>query len=594
MFRRFAFIIVLFIATPVFAADIHYVSTDGTAANWAACESDTDPGGGTENYCSLATANANAAAGDTVRLKAGTYSDPIKPSNSGSSGNEITWDEESGEAAILGCDTQESDTYYYGILLDGVDYNIIKNIEIDCGQDTKRKLVVINNGADHNELDSMTIHGGARDTGNSGVHIKDTGADDGGSTHNWIHDCTIYDAGYINDSTCQDESNLMKIGNYSEDYISHYNTIEDNILYWGGHHLLETYTMYNVIRNNVMHNEGWMDHGTCDPEDSGNTPDENDLWGNRCVQIYDGLGRSELFNLFEQNRLGHSGPPPDGNGAIGIEITAPKNIVRYNYIFNSGEKQIHLKQGTLSDGENNRIYNNTLYKTRNMRPTPDGLYCGDASDNNVIVNNIVYLSYGNDIGLKCDSADGNDLVPRSPFDSAASGYNWVTSNGDPSFASIDMSDKTSTTEPTLELNGGSGAINTATYLTVTTDACDVSEADCTTIDLDDALFFQDGTWGSELSSVAADYIVISSSASDASGGEEIQISSIDYDTNVVTLVSEPTSDWEIGYYIFLGKISDGSDVLVGALPDFGAYEASGSEPIPPVQAGFTISGGTLQ
>ena len=93
----FIIVICLSASTQGYAA-YHWVSSSGSAA-WGVCFGDTDPG----VYCSLATANANAAAGDTVYLKAGTYSDDgyINPAKSGSSGSPITYQAYGGTVTIF-------------------------------------------------------------------------------------------------------------------------------------------------------------------------------------------------------------------------------------------------------------------------------------------------------------------------------------------------------------------------------------------------------------------------------------------------------------------------------------------------------------
>ncbi len=69
-------------AVPVLAAD-KWVSPSGTTA-WGSANSSATP-------ASLATANANASAGDRVFLLPGTYSTEIAPANSGTSGSRIVF-----------------------------------------------------------------------------------------------------------------------------------------------------------------------------------------------------------------------------------------------------------------------------------------------------------------------------------------------------------------------------------------------------------------------------------------------------------------------------------------------------------------------
>lgn len=95
--KAFSFISVLFCTFCVFVAGVHagtyWVDNNGTETTWANCQN-VSPMSGT-SACTLATANKYASAGDTVYLRAGTYNisgNGINPTNSGSSGNRITFE----------------------------------------------------------------------------------------------------------------------------------------------------------------------------------------------------------------------------------------------------------------------------------------------------------------------------------------------------------------------------------------------------------------------------------------------------------------------------------------------------------------------
>src|SRR5438105_12126241 len=85
-------------------AATHWVSPTGVAA-WASCVGAT-PLSGT-SACSLGTANSNAAAGDLVYLRAGTYnqaggSAAFQPSHSGTSASAmITFQGYTGETVTI-------------------------------------------------------------------------------------------------------------------------------------------------------------------------------------------------------------------------------------------------------------------------------------------------------------------------------------------------------------------------------------------------------------------------------------------------------------------------------------------------------------
>jgi Right handed beta helix region len=98
-----ALVLLLMVSARLDAAD-HYVSQSGSAA-WSACVSTSTP-------CSPTTAFANAAAGDTVYFRGGTYHPAqstgdspalpaYRPLNSGRPGNPITFKAYPGESAII-------------------------------------------------------------------------------------------------------------------------------------------------------------------------------------------------------------------------------------------------------------------------------------------------------------------------------------------------------------------------------------------------------------------------------------------------------------------------------------------------------------
>jgi len=523
------------------ADNLYWVSPSGTSS-WAGCRSLSPLDG--EAACSVITASDNAEAGDTINLRSGIYQDVhIDPLNSGTAENRITWRAYDAERPMFtGSQPMKEYDFFFGALLNGVDYHIIDGIEVY----DSTKLLVMNYGADYNEVRNCVLHKG-NNFGNSGLAIKDNDMAFGGSTHNWVHHNTIYNGGHIN-ASCNIAANIMKIGNSGDDFLSHHNTIEDNVIYHGGHHVIETYTERNVVRNNVVHNEGWMSP----PGGCGNrgTPGINGLYGNRNIQINDSIGRSAMHNLIEGNRIGHADAPYDANGADGLSLVSRQNIARYNVIYNSGEKNIHLKQmGSGSDSDNNRIYNNIAYTTRGIRSNPYGLYIASGSSGNVIVNNILY-----------DSAGGIDIGPASRLNGINTEHdNWFTGNGDPNVVNPDMTDYDSLVLPDLSLQSNSAAIDAGVHLTVATEA-----GSGTALIVSDALFFQDGTWGSAISSIEADWIAI------GTVDNVMQINAIDYGANTITLPS-PTS-WSENDPIWLYKKSDGIRVLVGSAPDLGAHE----------------------
>lgn len=549
--------------------NIYWVDDDGIAT-WANCSGST-PLSGT-SACSLATANTNAVAGDIINMRGGIYTNQtIQPSNSGTSEARIVYQAyAAGETPILD-DTGEvvGPPYGYGVLIDRKDYITIDGIEIR----NQEYLVTIQNGADYNEVKNSVIHDPILSlTMSAGVAvaIKDPQANDGGSNHNWIHRNTIYRHGQI-DSACNDAGGLIVVA-LDNEFISQYNTIEDNILYHGGHYTLQTNSPYNVVRNNISRNDAWMNDNSpgCDPITQ--QWRATNKWGNRNFAIGDGNNREGLYNLIENNRLGYGSNPPDGGGAEGINLTGKKMIIRYNTIIEAGEKGLYFKQVTGGDSDNNRAYNNTVFKNGYSydqlgNVSYGSIYIHTNSQNNIIKNNLVY-DYAPSTNEIYGSYITNTII-----------NNWVTANGDPKF--VDTSGMPSTTDatgydfsvfatvPNLNLQFNSGAINAGMYLTQSNG----SGSNSTTLIVDDALYFQDGSWGSALSNIQPDWIAIGTVNNNV-----VQISSIDYSTNTIILTS-PMS-WSDNANIWLYKNSSGNVVLSGSAPDIGAYEYVEAAPPP--------------
>ena len=89
----------------------------------------------------------------------------------------------------------------------------------------------------------------------------------------------------------------------------------------------------------------------------------------------------------------------------------------------------------------------------------------------------------------------------------------------------------------------------------------------TQLAVEDVLYFQDGTWGADLArniTMFPDWIAIGRT------DKAVQIASIDYIRNIITLAKPMT--WDPGAKIWLYRRSDGTRVLYGKAPDLGAYE----------------------
>jgi hypothetical protein len=288
-------------------------------------------------------------------------------------------------------------------------------------------------------------------------------------------------------------------------------------------------------------------------------PDSNGMYGDRTLEIYDGRSNAGMFNLIESNRL-VSGAPPETDGGDALTLVSPKNIVRYNEILNGQNNGVFMKTMPGAHADNNRIYNNTIVwngRFHNTGPQWQGYgfrYTNWATPipaGNVVKNNILY---GNGRGDFLNT--GNSATINSHTN------NWLNANGDPVFVDGTHSDLTSTTAPNLSLQGTSGAINGGTYLTQTSG----SGSNSATLIVGDALYFQDGTWGSSLThgvTLFPDWIAVGNVSN------VVQISSINYDTKTIILAT-PIS-WNKNDPVWLYKNSSGNRVLYGTAPALGAH-----------------------
>lgn len=432
-----------------------------------------------------------------------------------------------------------------GISLNGDDYIKVQGINFDAVM----RGFVIENGADYNEISNCTFNDLQAEVYYTMNIIWNGGGS--ASTYNWIHDCTFSFNGFVYQTTgsnCNDQGTTFRIGNTSSDD-SRYNLIENCAFYYGGHDLLLISTKYNTIRNNIFHNEGWrFDHySDCyEVNSSPNAP--TDGFGNRCI-ILENPADNSGWNLFENNRIGYAGTPPDDDGSFGLENPTDCNIIRYNFMYGNGGSGMYFKPH-YGYPENNRFYNNTVYNNGGGEDIHTIFQAGISYGNNnisgnVIKNNIVY----NNITADIKSPPGNTNI-----------NNWLTTNGDPLFVNPDMSDKTNLILPDLSLQPGSGAINQGMALT-TVDNSDIGSG--ISLIVVDAIYFQDGRW-TPPGKIDADWIAV------GTVGNVAQISSINYSTNTITLTSVISRN--DGDSVWLYKDSSGNIVLIGSAPDIGASE----------------------
>jgi hypothetical protein len=594
-------------------AGTYWVSPGGIA-KWAICQGSTPPAiADNTAHCSLDTANLSVAAGDTVYLRTGTYDlaggnnydNGVAPYASGT---------RVGTACTAPITYRAYGTETPTITTDATNLSGIFLVGRECIK--VFGLTFINfrhyygylSSSHYNEIayNTFTATTTAGEIG-SGLYLFSECAPNYNcwNTHNWIHHNTIEKR--RNGAVCGEGTDLIRIGSDDSERTgadmtaaNDYNTIEDNELRYASHTPLDTYGNYGVIARNFFHNEPWWtgDDATCSyPNDFYDDASFDGKYGHRGFQISDAYERESMYTLIEDNRVGVASTNAANNGANGMAIAGPRNIIRYNDLYGAMNSCVEFKYGweyttTGNGGTYNRFYNNTLYHcgygngsfyelTYAACVAAGGLNCSTQPQallavkwyvaetvGNILKNNLIYdtrrytlSGFETGYGASTSSSPAGTVLTN----------NWLTSNGNPLFTSTTLDDPTSRTAPDFTLQATSGAINGGTHLTTTLAA----GTSTTSLLVADARYFQDGTWGSNLArgvTFFPDWIAV------GTVGNVAKIDSINYTTNTITLATPLT--WSEGASVWLYKKSDGTVVLIGSAPDYGAHEYGSSTPAP--------------
>lgn len=504
--KRFMLFAALFL-TPdhVLHAANHYVSPEGKAS-WSESTDMNSP-------CSLASANSHAGAGDTVILRVGNYTSYIAPVNNGRDDDKrLIFRNHDGEKVII------SGTRY-AIHLDSKSYVTVEGIDFEnCHQ-----FLIIRNGH-HNNILNCTFDRNKYESTWMGSWVHDS------STCNRIRNCTFSRFGWVLDG--DDKGAVLDIGyDTSTTDATNYNVIENNVFFYGGHHILHICGSNNVIRGNYLHNEPWME---CDIEGG---------CGNRNAMT---VGPMAERNLFEYNRFAFAGKPPDDNGANGLVIRCPKNIVRRNMSYANGAGGIAFASMTISIPTDNCVYFNTIYHNgyddRVDHYWQAGITFGNWGNGmmpgNILINNIMH-----------DNRNGKSIGGYGESGVQIIENNWME-EGKPGFLNdtlpVDTSDATL---PDFRLAEGSPCIDKGTFLTTITS----ETGSGITFSVENAGFFYDG-WG--IPGETGDTVQLEEQK------ETAGIVKIDYESNTITL-DHPLS-WLKGQGISLS--------YSGNAPDLGAFE----------------------
>jgi len=534
------------------AGAIHWVSSTGTAA-WTTCVGSTALADSAA--CSLATANASAAPGDTIYLRGGTYSTTLAPRQSGTAAAGITFQSAGGEVAALrgvavAIDLQ-SRSYLTidGLAADTVDYWLrLKSSDHIC---------VFN-------CTFTNLRSNTQPNWPDGLLISES------SHHNWVKNCSAGGVGYaLTDCSGPCAIGGMFLGDWEigPPYdASSFNLIENNTFYHGGHHVLEINSPSNIIRNNYFHNENWT--GTCAH------PETNGMCADRNIIIEDNVGNFAIRNVIEGNIIAYGGVPADGNTSTGMSIRTQSNIVRNNLFYDNDGPGISLYEGSGQSysADHTHIFANVFFHngyTAVAMTGSDARYnsgllfdhtsgtSGAPIANVVIKNNLFWDDNGSSLSFYYTDPASEELAGnfyQTAYSRGASGNGPVDlpagnlkSASDPLFTNISGApDVSNPNQFDFHLQAASPAIDQGVFLTTTSTA-----GTGTVIPVVDASYFIDG-----FGIIGGDLIQLQGQTQVA------HIVSVDYATNAIT-VDAPLI-WSAGLGVGLP--------YTGSRPDIGAFE----------------------
>ncbi len=516
------FIFLLGLFGSAYCQNIYWVDNDG-AATWIQAQNSTPLSGAAA--ASLIEANANAQPGDIIFMRGGNYFTTIKPSNSGTSGNPITYqqymDEDVVFDGILLCIDLDAISY---IVVDGIsctnttdawarirdnsNYNTIKNSIFDVS--ISYAGIAIANGTHHTSIINSKFRGScSRTTNYPGGPPNGQGTDNeaGGPT----------DFIFINGSN--------------------YNLIEGNDFAEGGfHYAVSSKGNYTVYRNNIFHNRLHGQLGPGGPGAAIGVVIEN----NTFLET----GRDRLINYCGQPRDREM--PPEKQNQLNL-TNMNRTIIRGNLFIDGGNAVANSNwRGPIID---QHVYNNTMYKNEinyQMISPGESAYRGDVVVNNILVKAVQYEIKSSGKGRLGHTICNNNIW--SPTGRPVQyGTNNTCNNSNLNIDPLFVSEAETPIESDLHLQAASPMIDVGQWLTIITS----STGSGTSFTVTDAKFFFDG------------YGLVKGDVIQLEGQEElIRIARVDYNTNTITVGSSIT--WTQGLGVALP--------YNGNKPDMGAYE----------------------
>jgi hypothetical protein len=175
----------VFVPAPVQAAgNVYYVAKNGSNSN---------PGTEAQPWLTIQKAASTLTAGDTVYVKAGTYREQVKPGNSGTAGNVITFTAYPGDTVIIDGTGISSGSDGHGLVeITGKSYITIDGFEVQ-NEDTAGGIVG-NGECRYITVQNCTVH----DIAHSGIFfLYSWNYTPGKMSHIIIDNCETYDTNLL-------------------------------------------------------------------------------------------------------------------------------------------------------------------------------------------------------------------------------------------------------------------------------------------------------------------------------------------------------------------------------------------------------------
>lgn len=504
----------------------YWVSTTG-AASWAAAQSETALSGSA--CASVSTMNTNAAAGDTVYLRSGTYpgsGTKISLSNDGASGNPIIIEAYQSEQVTF---DNFSKAQGPAISLTNRDYITFRKIDTNNVQES-----LIMSGCTHLTFEDCEWLAAKNTASGYDMVIRISG----GSQYNTFDTVRAGDLGYS-----ADLAGVMILGTTnSESDATRYNYFVDCEFRHGGHHVIADFSSFNIFDRCFIHSEEWYG--------SGNTWSANGKYGGRGFITEDAdLSAGDSIpehgnDTFRDCIFFRCGDPDGSNGVSNMSLRTSRNRVIRTLFVDGSNNGISMTYGTADD---NRVAHcvfarngvSTPMTTADQRGAIMFFFAGGAAPNGNAVKNCIFVDNQSDVTYEDFSPGGQTLA-----------NNWLAADGSAAFVDWNTGDldPTNSAAHDFHLQTGSGAINNGGWLTTAT-----STTSGTSLVVADSYWFTAGE-----GIAPGDVIQIQGSTSTHT------ITAINYSTHTLTIT--PSTSWTSGNGVGFPYF--------GSTPDQGAFESA--------------------